>query len=238
MAQRPSGAAFLGTWLVAAFALATSPATAHSHHHARAHHARYAGAPAAHVIQCVAFARADSDVQLPGNAANWWDNAAGVYARGAAPEVGSVLNFRANARMRLGHVAVVSTVINPREVLIDQSHWNRSGVSRAVSVIDVSPDNDWSAVRVAVGREAESYGSIYPTYGFIYPRPDNGVVVANASSDTTPMIEAPALRSLRVLGRHRHEVTLEVAEAPENARAIDLSAGATITDDAPDRAFR
>ena len=50
-------------------------------------------------------------------------------------------------------------------------------------------------------------------------------MVANASSDTTPMIEAPALRSLRVLGRHRHEVTLEVAEAPENARAIDLSAG-------------
>ncbi len=226
MAERPAGAAFLGTWLFAAFAFAASPATAHAHHHSRVHHARYAAAHAARVIQCVAFARADSDVQLPGNAANWWDNAAGIYARGASPEVGSVLNFRANARMRLGHVAVVSSVLNSREVLIDQSHWNRNGVSRDVSVVDVSPDNDWSAVRVAVGH-AETYGSIYPTYGFIYPRPDNGVVVANATSD------AP-----QRLSRHRHEVTLEVAEAPENARPIDMSAGATITDDAPDRAFR
>ncbi len=222
MAKRPAGATILGTWLAAACAFNAVPAAAHTHHHglhgARAHHARYASA---HVIQCVAFARADSGVQLPGNAANWWDNAAGVYARGESPEIGSVLNFRANARMRLGHVAVVSSVVNSREVLIDQSHWNSRGVARDVSVIDVSPDNDWSSVRVAIGH-GETYGSIYPTYGFIYARPDNGVEVASAATS----------------GRHRHEVTLEVAEAPENARPIDLSSGAVISEDAPDRAFR
>lgn len=223
MAKRPAAAAFLGMVVAACTVFACSAEARTHHHHGRAHHLRMASSePATRVIQCVAFARADSGVQLAGNAANWWDNAAGVYARGAAPETGSVLNFRANARMRLGHVAVVSAVLNAREVLIDQSHWNQGGVSRDISVVDVSPDNDWTAVRVAVNR-ASSYGSIYPTYGFIYPRPDNGIAVANA----TP----------RRIDGHRHEVTMEVAEAPE--RSIDLSAGAAaITDDAPDRAFR
>ena len=221
MPQRPAAACRLALWLLAACALSAAPASAHHQHflHTRTHH--HVRSAAAQVIQCVAFARADSGVQLPGNAANWWDNAAGVYARGNAPEAGSVLNFRASSRMRLGHVAVVSSVVNSREVLIDQSHWNSRGVARDVSVIDVSPDNDWSAVRVAIGH-GETYGSIYPTYGFIYARPENGIAVASAASPR----------------RHRHEVTLEVAEAPETARAIDLSSGATISDDAPDRAFR
>ena len=225
MAERPAASALASMALLAVSTFLVPPAEARSrHHHARAPraHAMAMAEPTDRVIQCVAFARADSGVQLPGNAANWWDNAAGIYARGTAPETGSILNFRANARMRLGHVAVVSAVLNAREVLIDQSHWNGNGVSRDISVVDVSPDNDWTAVRVAVNR-AGSYGSIYPTFGFIYPRPDNGVVVATA----TP----------RRFEGHRHEVTLEVAEAPD--RAFDLSAGAaTITDDAPDRAFR
>ena len=223
MAERSAASVFAGLVLLAGSTFHAGAADARTRHGGGAHHARYAaGRPAARVIQCVAFARADSGVQLAGNAANWWDNAAGVYARGASPEIGSVLNFRANARMRLGHVAVVSAVLNPREVLIDQSHWNSRGVSRDISVVDVSPDNDWTAVRVAVNH-ADTYGSIYPTYGFIYPRPDDGVEVAAVS---------------RHIGGRRHEVTLEVAEAPPE-RAINLSAGAAaITDDAPDRAFR
>ena len=183
------------------------------------------------MIQCVAFARADTGIDLPGNAVNWWNNAAGRYARGSEPEIGSVLNFRANGRMRLGHVAVVSEVVNSRVVRIDQSHWNSRGVTRDVSVIDVSPDNDWSAVRVALDR-GERYGSIYPTYGFIYPRPDDGTMVA-ATSDA-PLVDAgPAPSRLREVGR-RHSVTLEVAEAPERRVGIDLSTGG-ISVDAPDR---
>ena len=215
--------------------LATAADARDHHHHARHQHVTdhrrsYAAAGGGHVIQCVAFARADTGIDLPGNAVNWWDNAAGRYARGNAPEAGSVLNFRANARMRLGHVAVVSEVINSRMVRIDQSHWNRNGVSRDISVIDVSPDNDWSAVRVALGR-GESYGAIYPTYGFIYSRPDNGTVVA-ATSDA-PMIDAGPAPRLRAAGR-RHEVTLEVAEAPDRGRGVDLSTPG-ISADAPDR---
>jgi surface antigen len=217
--------------IVSCFAIVPAAAQARSHHRHHRHelsHRHYA--QAGHVIQCVAFAKADSGIELPGNAVNWWSNAAGRYARGNAPEVGSVLNFRANSRMRLGHVAVVAEVLNSRMVRIDQSHWNRNGVSRDVNVVDVSPDNDWSAVRVALSR-GDTYGSIYPTYGFIYPRPDNGTMVA-ASSDAPAIDVGPAPARLRSLGR-RHEVTMEVAEAP-SARGIDLATPGLIGD-APNR---
>lgn len=135
-------------------------------------------------IQCVPFARENSGIELSGNAGTWWNAAVGVYERGGRPEVGSVLNFRANGRMRMGHVAVVSRVISGRSVEIDHANWSgpgvgRGGISRNIAVVDVSPGNDWTAVRVALGDRNE-YGSIYPTYGFIYDRPDRGTMVANA----------------------------------------------------------
>ena len=222
MASKTFRLAFVFAALTVSSPLLSAAADARTHHHqhnASHLHRRYASA--AHVIQCVAFARTASDVALSGNAADWWYNAAGVYARGQAPEQGSILNFRATGRMPYGHVAVVKDVVDPRTVVIDQSHWGRAGVSRDVRVIDVSAENDWSEVRVELGHEG-SYGSIYPTYGFIYARPADGTRLTVAR-DTT---------------RDRHEVTLEVAEAPALAtRPIDLSTG-TITDDAPDRGLR
>ena len=83
----------------------------------------------AHVIQCVAYAKEASAVVLHGNARDWWYNAAGRYARGNAPEAGSVLNFRGIRRMPLGHVAVVRAVENNRTIYIDQSHWASNGLS-------------------------------------------------------------------------------------------------------------
>ena len=135
-------------------------------------------------LQCVPFARAASGIELKGNAANWWEAAAGVYERGSRPEPGSVLNFRATGHMRLGHVAVVAAVIDGREIEVDHANWAgagafKGGVARGVHVVDVSPDNDWSEVRVALGGGGD-YGSTYPTYGFIYDRPDSGMMVAEA----------------------------------------------------------
>jgi surface antigen len=180
------------------------------------------------VIQCVAFARSNTDIALAGNAANWWQNAEGVYARGAAPEVGSVLNFRANGRMRLGHVAVVTNVVDSRTIQIDQSHWNANGISRDVSVVDVSENNDWTAVRVELGHQG-TYGSIYPTYGFIYARPDTTGRIVTARSDViVPRMNTVAPSDLR---------GTEVAEMPVMASGTDLSA-ATLSDDAPNRGLR
>jgi len=150
-------------------------------------------------LQCVPFARTASGIQLKGNAANWWDAANGVYERGQAPEAGSILNFRANGNMRLGHVAVVKNVVSSREIEIDHANWagpgaSKGGISRNIPVVDVSPNNDWSSVRVALGHSG-NYGSVYPTYGFIYDRPDNGTV-AQGPARFDEIAEAP-VRSLR-----------------------------------------
>ncbi|WP_419728643.1 CHAP domain-containing protein [Lichenicola sp.] len=211
--------------------LPTIQADARSHHHAGIRHAGYqharrAGLP---VLQCVAFARADTDIALSGNAANWWQNAEGVYARGAAPEIGSVLNFRANARMRLGHVAVVTSVVDSRTIQIDQSHWNSRGITRNVSVVDVSENNDWTAVRVGMGRD-DNYGSIYPTYGFIYARPDTTGRIITARSDViVPRLGNRAPSDLRA--------GTEVAEMPVMADGTSLSSS-SLSDDAPNRDLR
>ncbi|GAC1489300.1 MAG: CHAP domain-containing protein [Acetobacteraceae bacterium] len=168
-------------------------------------------------LQCVPFARENSGIELTGNAATWWAGAEGVYERGAKPEVGSVLNFRATGRMRMGHVAVVTNVINGRSVEIDHANWAgpgamRGGVSRNITVVDVSPGNDWTAVRVALGH-TDDYGSTYPTYGFIYDRPDRGTMVANAGVTPSAATVAPALASADAGPATEAE---EVAEAADD----------------------
>ena len=172
------------------------------------------------VLQCVPFARANSGIEIIGNANTWWNNAEGVYQRGSKPEVGSVLNFRANGIMRLGHVAVVSSVIDSRNIEIDHANWSDPGsISRNINVVDVSPLNDWTAVRVALGRSTE-FGSVYPTYGFIYDRPDAGMMVANNAPAPAPVLNPPP-RDLRPVGE-RYEAAAtqepeEVAEASDEA---------------------
>lgn len=174
-------------------------------------------------LQCVPFARENSGIELSGNAHTWWSGAEGIYERGGRPEVGSVLNFRANGRMRMGHVAVVSRVINGRTIEIDHANWSGPGlgrgrVSRNIDVVDVSPQNDWTAVRVALG-QGETFGSVYPTYGFIYDRPDRGTMLANAS--TSPVLALnPPPRDLRPMSE-RVLVSLGADQDEEVAEAAD-----------------
>lgn len=158
-----------------------------------------------HGISCVPFARADSGIDIAGNAYQWWHNAAGVYARGQAPVPGSVLAFRANTRMRLGHVAVVSRVINRREIEVDQANWGPGGrITRGVPVIDVSDNNDWTAVRVSIGDGR--FGSVYPTHGFIYDRADTGTLMASRRAASPLPAVNPAPSDLRPLHARFREV--------------------------------
>jgi hypothetical protein len=149
-------------------------------------------------ISCVPYVRQVTGMDITGNAHTWWGNAAGSYARGARPERGAVMAFRSSGGMRLGHVAVVSRIVSAREVLIDHANWEGPGIRkgtviRGASVVDVSDRNDWSAVRVQVGRDDEAYGRVYPTYGFIYNRPDNGQRMMTASTGGFEEVaEAPA----------------------------------------------
>ena len=116
-------------------------------------------------LWCVPFARTASGIDIRGNAGSWWRKAENGFDRGHDPKVGAVLAFRSTRKMPLGHVAVVSKVLAPREILVDQANWHRNEVSLEVPVIDVSPKNDWTAVRVAY--RPNKFGSVYPVYGFI-----------------------------------------------------------------------
>jgi len=174
-------------------------------------------------ISCVPFVRAATGMTVRGDAHVWWRSAAGTYERGQRPEAGSVLNFRSVQRMRLGHVAVVARVIDSRTIEIDHANWGGPGgagkgrVARGVPVIDVSRANDWSSVQVAL--PGGGFGSVYPTYGFIYDRPDSGIMVANNLA--------------RPQGDPRHT---EVAEA--RATPVLPAGSTTISVDAPQRSLR
>lgn len=161
----------------------------------RIHYANYlrsGGGP----LQCVPFARNESGIEIVGNAWTWWEQAAGVYQRGSAPEPGAVLAFQSNRTMRLGHVAVVSEIVNDREIEIEHANWG-PGIKRDVRVIDVSPSNDWTAVRVALDRNNDSFGDVYPTHGFIYDRPDRGMMVASHKPPAPMPVLDPPQRDLR-----------------------------------------
>jgi hypothetical protein len=121
-------------------------------------------------LQCVAYARQISAVQISGNARDWWSHAAGTYSRGQRPEAGAVLAFRGTRAMPYGHVAVVSKVIDARHLLINHANWSRPGmVERGVMAVDVSGAGDWSQVRVWYARSGSLGQRPSPTFGFIYP---------------------------------------------------------------------
>ena len=120
------------------------------------------------------FARAASGIQIFGDAWTWWAQAAGRYERGEIPKVGSVIVFAKTARLPLGHVAVISQVVERRVAMVTHANWSRQNGERGhaeqdVTLFDVSPNNDWSDVRVWY-RDMDGLGSTtFPVYGFIYP---------------------------------------------------------------------
>ncbi len=133
-----------------------------------------AGASADTYWQCVPFARLISGVQIFGDAWTWWQQASGRYETGFSPRAGAVLCFKPTARMRLGHVAVVSQVLTDRIVQITHANWSpiegsRGKVEQDVTVIDVSAGGDWSQVKVWYDPNRDLGGSTYATHGFIYP---------------------------------------------------------------------
>jgi surface antigen len=125
-------------------------------------------------LQCVPYARAVSGIQIRGDAHTWWGQADGRYDRGTKPKVGAVLSFKAIGTMPLGHVAAVSKIIDKRNILIRHANWSTIGgdkghIENDVRVMDVSDDNDWSAVRVWYAPIGDLGTTHYPVNGFIYP---------------------------------------------------------------------
>lgn len=121
-------------------------------------------------LQCVTYARQVSEVQLSGNARDWWGAAEGTYGRGNTPAAGAVLAFRATRAMPYGHVAVVAKVVDARHVLLNHANWSRPGmVERGAMAVDVSAAGDWSEVRVWYAPTGSLGLRPSPAFGFIYP---------------------------------------------------------------------
>jgi hypothetical protein len=70
--------------------------------------------------------------------------------------------------MPSGHVAIVTKVVSANEILVDHANWNHGTVSRGMSVIDTSPNHDWTQLAVMDVRSGK-HGRDNPTFGFIYP---------------------------------------------------------------------
>ncbi len=139
-------------------------------------------------LQCVPYARSVTGIRIFGDAHTWWGQAEGRYARGFRPKVGAVMALRPSGGSTLGHVAAVSRIIDSRTILIRHANWSlingrRGQIEDNVKVVDVSPDNDWSSVRVWYAPLQALGGSHWPVQGFIYPvAPNKGERLAQPAS--------------------------------------------------------
>lgn len=172
--------------------------------------------------QCVPFARLNSDITLRGDAWRWWNAAQGLYERGQIPQPGSVLVFKQSGKMKRGHVAVVTNVIDERKILIDHANWdrgrNKGKINTHVAVIDVSDSNDWSQVRVWYA-PAKDFGSrSYPIYGFIYSPAEDGVEITMASDMALPSLKGEGLEA---------DPSLALDNLPSGDLAVGVSATET-----------
>ena len=142
--------------------------------------------------QCVTFARMYSGINIFGDALTWWRQAEGRFRTGDRPETGSVLAFQPSGRMTRGHVAVVSEILTDRVIRVTHANWggSRGRVEENVTVVDVSQDGDWTAVKVWYKPIDDLGTSVYPTYGFIHKVPalptDSVLMAAAPTSDGQP----------------------------------------------------
>ena len=116
---------------------------------------------------CALYVRAETGVALYGAAGRWWDEAEGRYARGHIPAPGAIVVFKRTGHMPSGHVAIVTKVVSADEILVDHANWHHGTVSRGMSVIDTSPNHDWTQVAV-MDPGSGKHGRDNPTFGFIY----------------------------------------------------------------------
>lgn len=165
-------------------------------------------------LECVPYARMTSGIQIYGDAHTWWSQARGRYATGHHPRVGAVLAIRPFNNSRLGHVATVSRIVDSRTILLSHANWSIPGkIERNVTALDVSPENDWSQVRIWYAPSQHLGTTHWPVAGFIYnARPGTvkdlgGSRLAQAAE---PELQASA-KPAKAKGRHRDPIGAIIA---------------------------
>ena len=160
--------------------------------------------PAAAVLQCAPYARAQSGIEIHGNAGTWWDQAAGRYQRGAEPRVGAVLAFQPSRAMPIGHVAVVAEIVDERHVYLNHANWSGPGrIERRALAEDVSPNGDWSQVRVWYAPQGGLGLRVNPASGFIYNHAPRDVAPEAAPKPVFAAVTFAAGAGTEVYGRLR-----------------------------------
>jgi len=121
-----------------------------------------------HRLFCVEYARMRSGLEVFGDAKHWWNRAKNVYARLSHPVEEAVMVFAGSKRLKRGHVAVVTGIVGPRQIIVDQANWQNHGeIDHSTPVLDVSRANDWSRVRVWDIRSGSFGAHVYAISGFI-----------------------------------------------------------------------
>jgi surface antigen len=181
-------------------------------------------------LQCVPYAREVSGIQIYGDAWTWWDQAEGRYARGHSPRVGAVMAFQPYGSMTLGHVAAVSRVIDSRTVLLRHANWSpidgrRGQIENDVEAVDVSPDNDWSQVRVWYAPIQDLGTTAWPVAGFIYPTKDTRPTIRLAEAEA-PKAVAPSRAFLKAFASFETSKPeqLVAKETRSKGKPVDLIA--------------
>jgi CHAP domain-containing protein len=119
-------------------------------------------------LYCVEYARLRSGLAIFGDAKLWWGRARNLYEEFAQPAVDAVMVFSGSKRIRKGHVAVVTRIVSPREVIVDHANWQNHGeIDHDTPVLDVSAGNDWSKVRVWDINSNHWGARVYQLSGFI-----------------------------------------------------------------------
>jgi surface antigen len=119
-------------------------------------------------LYCVEYARLRSGLAVFGDAKLWWARAKNLYEEFAEPAVDTVMVFSGSKRIRKGHVAVVTKIVSPREVIVDHANWQNHGeIDHNTPVLDVSPKNNWSQVRVWDINSRQWGARVYKLSGFI-----------------------------------------------------------------------
>lgn len=168
-------------------------------------------------LECVPYARMTSGIRIYGDAHTWWGQARGRYATGHQPRVGAVLAIRPFNNSRLGHVATVSRIVDSRTILLSHANWSVPGqVERNVTALDVSPENDWSQVRIWYGPSRALGTTHWPVAGFIYnARPgtvsDLGSSRLAQAAEPEPQARARPAKVPGTHGRHRDPIGAIIA---------------------------
>lgn len=124
-------------------------------------------------VQCAPYAREHSAVNLRGAAASWWGEAQGQYNRTSSP-CGGCAGVSIYRQAAIGPCFCGQTGAKFPPCAGGSRKLGAGEVTHRAPVVDVSPNNNWTRVRVWWSPIHAMGKTVYPVYGFIEPTGTGG----------------------------------------------------------------